>query len=85
MDVEGCFPVGCDYDIRVSQSPFQPVMADVPLEPVEAVFRILQKLQVIDFQHYPAGFRVFLSSQCLKTQHIRLHRDYSDGKFINFE
>ena len=69
MDVEGRFLVGSDYDIRIFQSPFQPMVTDVPLKPAVVMFRILKKLKVIHLEDCFSGFRVDMTSQILKMLH----------------
>jgi hypothetical protein len=62
MDVEGCSLIACKDDIRMIQSPLEPMAEEMSLEPAIAMLRILQEFQIIDLKNDLSIGRVNISS-----------------------
>ena len=62
MDVEGCDRIAGDDDVGVAESPFQPDVEEMSLDPAIAVLGILEKIQFVDLKNYLACLDVYMSS-----------------------
>ena len=62
MDVEGCGRIASDDDVGVAESPFQPYVEEMSLDPAIAVLGILEKIQFVDLKNYLACLDVYMSS-----------------------
>ena len=47
VDVEGGGLIACKDDVRVTQSPFEPMAEEMSFDPAISMLRILQKFQII--------------------------------------
>ena len=50
MDVEGCGRIAGDDDVGISESPFQPDVEEMSLDPAIAVLGILEKIQFVNLK-----------------------------------
>ena len=55
MDIEGCGGVGSDDRIRMTKSPLQPKIEEMPLDPAIAVHGIFEEIQIVNFEDSLAG------------------------------
>ena len=62
VDVEGCDRIAGDDDVGVAESPFQPYVEEMSLDPAIAVLGILEKIQFVDLKNYLACLDVYMSS-----------------------
>ena len=62
MDVEGRGRIAGDDDVGISESPFQPDVEEMSLDPAIAVLGILEKIQFVDLKNYLACLDVYMSS-----------------------
>ena len=62
VDIEGGCGVSCDDFVRVFESPFQPLIEEMALDPAVAVLWVFQEFELIDFDGCLACLAVFVSS-----------------------
>ena len=62
MDVEGGCGVSGYDGVRIFESPFQPDVEKMPLDPSVAVLRVFEELQLVDLDGCLAGLAVGISS-----------------------
>ena len=62
VDVEGGGLIACKDDVRVTQSPLEPMAEEMSLEPAITMLRILQEFQIIDLKNDLSIGRVNISS-----------------------
>ena len=69
MDVEGCGRIAGDDDVGVAESPFQPDVEEMSLDPAIAVLGILEEFELVDFEDRFAGVAVCVSSNGFEICH----------------